>query len=123
MFAQAFAPGQGERLPRKADILTLLITLITTVTLAAGMLFRFPPDFRTGVCIIVSAAAIALIVRSLFIGKLVWILHFFGVLGVFMLFLSDSVFPVSRLHARHGDAGALSGLAHRPWKIYQSVAA
>jgi hypothetical protein len=56
------------------------------VTLAAAILFRFPSDFRTGVCSIVPVAAIALIVRSLFVGKLVSTLLFFGVLDIFTAF-------------------------------------
>jgi hypothetical protein len=36
---------------------------------------------------------------------------------------SDSVFPLTHLRTRHGDAGALRGFADHPWKIYQSVGA
>jgi hypothetical protein len=123
MFVQVFAPRQAtllhnrERLQSKARILTRLITLIATVSLAAAIVFRFPSDFRMEVCIIVSVAAIALIARSLFVGKLMWTLFFFGVLGVF------TPFHPTHFHTRHGDAGALSGLADHPWKIYQSIGA
>ncbi len=63
-----------------------LMTLIATVTLAASVLFRFPTDHRVAVCIIVSAAATALALRSLFAGKLTWTLLFLGVLGIFTPF-------------------------------------
>ncbi len=62
------------------------MTLIATFTLAAAVLFRSPPDFRMGLCIIVSVAAITLAVRSLFIGKLVGTLLFLAVLSVFTPF-------------------------------------
>jgi len=92
MFAQAFTPEPNALLPdrlrlhSKARILTWLMTLIAMVTLAAAVLFRFPSDFRMGVCIIVSVAAATVVVRSLFTGKLVWTLLFLGVLGVFTPF-------------------------------------
>ena len=92
MFVQAFTPRPATllddrlRLQSKARILMRLMTLIATVTLAAAILFRSPSDFRMGVCIMVSGAATALAVRSLFTGKLVWTLLFLGVLGVFTPF-------------------------------------
>jgi hypothetical protein len=92
MFAQALTPEPSlllhdrQRLQSKARILTRLMPLIATVTLAAAVLFHSPSDFRTGVCIIVSVAATTLAVRSLFTGKLVWALLFLGVLGVFTPF-------------------------------------
>jgi len=70
----------------KACILTRLITLIATATLGVAVWFRSPSEFRMGVCIIVSVAAITLAVRSLFSGKLAWTLLFLGVLGVFAPF-------------------------------------
>lgn len=62
------------------------MTLIATVTLGAAVLFRSPSDFRMLLCVIVSVAAVAVIVRSLFNGKLVWALLFLGVVGVFTPF-------------------------------------
>jgi hypothetical protein len=62
------------------------MTLIATASLTAAVLFRSPSDFRIGVCIIVSAAATPLAVRSLFTDKLVWTLLFLGVLGIFTPF-------------------------------------
>jgi hypothetical protein len=62
------------------------MTLIATVTLAAAVLFRSPSDFRMALCVTVSVAAAAVIVRSLFTGKLVWALLFLGVVGVFTPF-------------------------------------
>jgi hypothetical protein len=62
------------------------MTLIATITLALAVLFRSPSDFRMGLCIIVSAAAATVVVRSLFRGKFVWTLLFVGVLGVFTPF-------------------------------------
>jgi len=66
--------------------LTRVITLIATITLAAAVLFRSPSDFRMGVCIIVSVAATAVVIRSFFTGKFVWTLLFLGVLGLFTPF-------------------------------------
>jgi hypothetical protein len=59
---------------------------MATVTLAVAVLFRSPSDFRMGLCIIVSVAAVTLAVRSLLTGKLVWALLFLGVLGAFTPF-------------------------------------
>jgi hypothetical protein len=67
-------------------IVTRVVTLIATVTLGAAVLFRSPSDFRTGLCIIVSLAAAAVVVRSLFTGNFLWTLLFLGVLGVFTPF-------------------------------------
>lgn len=62
------------------------MTLIATLTLGAAVLFRSPSDFRMSLCVIVSVAAAAVIVRSLFTGKFVWALLFLGVVGVFTPF-------------------------------------
>jgi hypothetical protein len=62
------------------------MTLCATLTLAVVVLLGSPSDYRIAVCVIVSLAAITLAVRSLFSGKLVWILVFLGVLGVFTPF-------------------------------------
>jgi hypothetical protein len=62
------------------------MTLIATFTLAAAVLYRSPSDFRMGVSIIVSVAAAAIVARSFFNGKFVWMLLFLGVLGVFTPF-------------------------------------
>ncbi|MFZ0731532.1 MAG: DUF6804 family protein [Candidatus Sulfotelmatobacter sp.] len=70
----------------KACILTRLMTLIATATLAVAVLFPPPSEFRIGVCIIVSVAAAMLAVRSLLTRKLAWTLLFLGVLGVFTPF-------------------------------------
>jgi hypothetical protein len=70
----------------KAYILTRLVTLIATATLAAAVLFRSPSDFRVGVCIIVSVATITLAVRSILSGKLLLTALFLGVLGAFAPF-------------------------------------
>jgi len=77
-----FTPDR-QRLQSKACILTRLITLIATLILAGAVLFRSPSDFRMSVCIMVSVAATAVVVRSFFTGKFVWALLFVGVLGVF----------------------------------------
>lgn len=59
---------------------------MATVTLAVAVLFRSPSDFRLGLCIIVSVAAVTLAVRSLLTGKILWALLFLGVLGAFTPF-------------------------------------
>jgi hypothetical protein len=66
--------------------LTRLITLLATAALAATILFRSPSDFRMAVCIIVSVAAVTIVIRSMFRGKLVWALPFLGVLAIFTPF-------------------------------------
>jgi hypothetical protein len=66
--------------------MTRVMTLIATFTLAAAVLYRSPSDFRMGVSIIVSVAAVAIVVRTFFTGKFVWTLLFLGVLGVFTPF-------------------------------------
>jgi hypothetical protein len=75
-----------QRLYWKACILTRLITLLATLTLAAAVLFRSPSDFRMSVCIIVSVAAVVVVVRSFFTGKFVCTVLFVGVLGIFTPF-------------------------------------
>jgi len=74
------------QLQPKASVLTRLIALLTTVTLAAAMLFRSPSEYRMTVCIIVSVATTTLAVSSLINGKPVWALPFLAVLGVFTPF-------------------------------------
>jgi hypothetical protein len=85
-FTSARSSLLSNRPPSKAYILTRLITLIATATLAAAVLFRSPSDFRVGVCMIVSVATITLAVRSLLTGKLLLTLLFLGVLGAFAPF-------------------------------------
>jgi len=88
MCAQAFIPDPAtllrdrQRLQPKGFILARLMTLVATVTLAAAVLFRSPSDFRMSVCVIVSVAAAAVVIRSLTTGKFVWTLLFLGVLGI-----------------------------------------
>lgn len=67
-------------------IMTYVMTLIATFTLAAAILYRSPSDFRMELSIIVSVAAAAIGVRSFLTGKFVWTLLFLGVLGVFTPF-------------------------------------
>jgi len=92
MFAQAFTPGPAnllhdrQQLQSTALLLTRILTLIATVTLAAAVLFHPPSDFRMAVCIIVSVAAATVVDRSLFTGKFLWTLLFLGVLGIFTPF-------------------------------------
>ena len=75
-----------QRLQSNACILTRVMTVIATAALAAAVLLRSPSDFRMGVCIIVSLAAAAVVVRGLFTGKFVWTLPFVGALGIFTPF-------------------------------------
>jgi hypothetical protein len=70
----------------KARVLTRLIALVATVTLALAVSFRSPSDYRMVVCIVVSLAATTLVVRCLFTGKLMWAFAFLGILGVFTPF-------------------------------------
>jgi hypothetical protein len=98
--------------------LTRLITLIATATLAVAILFRFPSDFRMGVCIIVSVAAATVVFQSLFTGKFVWTLLFVGVLGVFTPFhrTQFSYFVISIL-----DMATLALLAASPIMLAKST--
>ena len=92
MFARVLTPvpdiplQDRQRPQSKAGILTRIVASIATWTLAVAVLFRSPSDFRMSVCIIVSLAATALAVRSLFTGKFLWAMLFLGVLGVFTPF-------------------------------------
>src|ERR1700728_973610 len=92
MFARVLTPvpdiplQERQRPQSKAGILTRIVASIATWTLAVAVLFRSPSDFRMSVCIIVSLAATALAVRSLFTGKVLWAMLFLGVLGVFTPF-------------------------------------
>jgi hypothetical protein len=70
------------------------MTLLATAVLAAAVLFRFSHDYRVSVCIVVSLAALTLVVRSLSTGKLVWALLFVGVLGIFTPFRSRQLSTV-----------------------------
>ncbi len=95
------------------------MTLIAMATLAAAVLFRSPSDFRMGVCIIVSVAAIALIVRGLFTGQFLWALLFLGVLGVFTPFhptefshLVISILDMATLALLAGSSIILGKSAH-----------
>jgi hypothetical protein len=69
-------------------ILTRFMTLISMATLAVAVLWRFSPDYRLLVCVVVSVGGITLAIRALSAGKLVWGLVFVGVLGVFTPFRS-----------------------------------
>lgn len=62
------------------------MTLIATATLGAFVLFRYPSDFRMGLCIIVWLAAATVVVRSFITAKFMWTLLFLGVLDVFTPF-------------------------------------
>src|SRR5580700_6284347 len=95
----------------EACILTRLLTLIATITLAAAVLFRSPSDFRMAVCIVVSVAAAMVVIRCLFTGKLLWTLLFLGVLGIFTPFhrTQFSHFVVSML-----DMATLALMAASP---------
>jgi hypothetical protein len=86
LFTSAPRSLLSNRPQLKAYVLTRPITLIATATLAAAVLFRFPSDFRVGVCIMVSVATITLAVRSLLTGKRLLALLFLGVLGAFTPF-------------------------------------
>jgi len=63
--------------------LTRLVTLIATVILAAAVCFGLPSDYRLSVSIIVSAAALLLVVQSLSTGRIMGALIFLGIVGVF----------------------------------------
>jgi len=63
--------------------MTRFIRLIATLTLAAAVLFRFPSDYRMGVCVIVSVATTMLAFRCLFTGRSLLALLFLGIRGIF----------------------------------------
>jgi hypothetical protein len=58
-------------------------------TLALAVLWRSSPDYRMTVCLVVSAGAIFLAVRSFSGGKFIVGLLFLGALGVFTPFQSS----------------------------------
>jgi hypothetical protein len=66
--------------------LTRIIALLATVTLALAVWFRSPSDYRMTVCIIVSVAALTVVLRCLFTQRIVWALPFLGILGIFTPF-------------------------------------
>jgi hypothetical protein len=109
----------GSRKHPKTCFLTRLMTLLATAVLAAAVLFRFSHDYRITVCIVVSLAALTLVVRSLSTGKLVWALLFVGVLGIFTPFRSRqlSTVLVSIL-----DLATLALFAVSPMMLRQSRA-
>ena len=59
---------------------------LATLTLALVVLFSCPTDYRIVVCIIVSLAAVTVVIRCLFAGKIVWAIPFIAVLGIFTPF-------------------------------------
>jgi len=96
------------------------MTLIATATLAAAILFRSPSDFRMGLCVIVSLAAAAVVVRSFFTGKFMWTLPFLGVLGVFTPFHQPQF---SQLVISIFDMATLALLAASPIILGKSTGA
>jgi hypothetical protein len=102
----------------KACILTRVITLFATVTLAASVLFRYSTDYRTPVCIIVSLAAVTFSFRALLTGKFVSGLLFASVLGLFTPF-----HPTQFTHVRTSilDMATLALFAASPIIIRKSA--
>jgi uncharacterized membrane protein len=70
----------------RACLVTRLMASIATATLALVVLFRSPADYRMVVCIIVSLAAITLVVRCLLAGNIFWAFPFVVILGAFTPF-------------------------------------
>jgi hypothetical protein len=62
------------------------MALFATIALAASVLFRSSADYRILICIVVSVAALLLVVRSLSKGKVVWSFLFLVALGIFTPF-------------------------------------
>jgi hypothetical protein len=95
------------------------MTLLATAALAAAVLFRLSHDYRVSLSVIVSLAALTLVVRSLSTGKLVWALIFLVVLGIFTPFRSGqfSTAIVSIL-----DLATLALFAASPMMLRQSRA-
>jgi uncharacterized protein DUF6804 len=62
------------------------MALFATIALAASVLFRSSADYRMLISIVVSVAALLLVVRSLSKGKVVWSVLFLVALGVFTPF-------------------------------------
>jgi hypothetical protein len=69
------------------------MTLVSMATLAVAVLWRSSPDHRMAVCVVVSAGAMVLAVRTLFAGKFMWGLVFLAVLGVFTPLRSSQFTP------------------------------
>ncbi len=67
-------------------ILTRLVALLATLTLATAVLFRSPAEYRVLVCIIVSLATVTLAARTLASRKPVWTLLFLAILCIFTPF-------------------------------------
>jgi hypothetical protein len=67
-------------------MLTRVMALLATLTLALAVLFRSPSDYRMAVCIVASGAACALVIRCILTGRLGWALPFLGILGIFTPF-------------------------------------
>lgn len=95
------------------------MTLLATAALAVAVLFRSSPDYRFSLSVIVSLAALTLVVRSLSTGKLWWALIFLGVLGIFTPFRSGqfSTVLVSIL-----DLATLALFAASPMMLRQARA-
>lgn len=91
--------------------LTRMMTLIATAVLAAAVLFRAAPDYRVPLCIVVSLAAVTIVIRSLSAGKIVWAVLFLGVLGIFTPFRSSQF---SNVHVSVLDLVALALFAVSP---------
>jgi len=103
--------------PKKC-FLTRLMTLLATAALALAVLFRLSHDYRVSLCVIVSLAALTLVVRSLSAGRLWWALIFLGVLGIFTPFRSGqfSTAIVSVL-----DLATLALFAASPVMLRESI--
>lgn len=95
------------------------MTLIATAALAAAVLFRSAPDYRLAVCIIVSLAAVTLVVRSLSIGKIVSAALFLGVLAAFTPFRNS---PFSQVLISILDLATLALFAASPMMLRKSTA-
>ncbi|HKH99126.1 MAG TPA: hypothetical protein VJ999_08460 [Candidatus Sulfotelmatobacter sp.] len=101
-------------------VLTRLITLIATAVLAVAVLFRSAPDYRMAVCVIVSVAAVTIVVRSLSTGKIVWAVLFLGVLGIFTPFRNSQF---SNVHVSVLNLAALALFAASPIMLRRSTTA
>jgi uncharacterized membrane protein len=91
--------------------LTRLSNLIAIATLAAAVLFRSSTNYRMTIGIVVSLAAVVLVVRGLFTGKVVIAAIFLGVLGVFTPFRNS---PSSQVLISIFDLATLALFAASP---------
>jgi hypothetical protein len=96
------------QLQSKACILTRVITLFATVTLAAWVMVRYSWDYRMPVCIMVLLAAPAIAVPAVLTGKFVSALLFASVLGLF------TPFPTQLSCVRALDMGTTALVAASP---------